>query len=44
MNKQHEQAVLFLRKAAEDEALMDEVLTSSRLLAWIARAPFRLSV
>jgi len=29
--KQHEQALLFLRKAAEDEALLDEVLTSDRV-------------
>ena len=29
--KQHEQALLFLRKAAEDEALLDEVLRSDRV-------------
>lgn len=29
--KQHEQALLFLRKAAEDEALLDEVFHSSRV-------------
>lgn len=29
--KMHEQALLFLRKAAEDEALIDEVLTSERV-------------
>lgn len=29
--KRHEQALLFLKKAAEDEALLDEVLSSSRI-------------
>lgn len=29
--KQHEQALLFLRKAGEDEALLDEVLASDRI-------------
>ncbi len=29
--KQHEQALQFLKKAAEDEALLDEVLTSPRV-------------
>ena len=29
--KQHEQALLFLRKAAEDEALLDEVWESDRV-------------
>ncbi len=29
--KLHEQALLFLRKAAEDEAIIDEVLTSERV-------------
>ena len=31
MSKQHEQALLFLRKAQADEALLDEVLTSGRV-------------
>lgn len=31
MMKNHEQALLLLRKAAEDEALIDEVLTSERV-------------
>ena len=29
--RRHEQALLFLRKAAEDEALLDEVLESDRI-------------
>ncbi len=29
--KRHEQALLFLKKAAEDEALLDEVLSSPRI-------------
>ncbi len=29
--KRREQALLFLRKAAQDEALLDEVLTSERV-------------
>lgn len=29
--KAHEQALLFLKKAAEDEALVDEVLNSPRV-------------
>ena len=31
MSKQHKQAVLFLQKAADDEALLDEVLASDRV-------------
>ncbi len=29
--KQHEQALLFMRKAAEDEALLAEVVSAARI-------------